>query len=143
MVKKYKLEKIKTIGDAYMVVGNLTYAFADHCDHIADLALEMLTEIHKDIQTEDGDSIQLRIGIHLGPATAGVIGTSKFSFDIWGDTINTASRMESHGKPGKIQVSEDIYRRLKADYDFIERGVVDVKGKGQMKTYFLNGRKIS
>jgi class 3 adenylate cyclase len=85
----------------------------------------------------------LRIGINTGPAIAGVIGTKKFSYDLWGDSVNTASRMESYGVPGSIQVSERTYNQLKGEFDFEERGAVSVKGKGDMTLYFLRGRRIA
>ena len=88
-----------------------------------------------------GTSLELRIGINSGPVVAGVIGTRKFVFDLWGDAVNTASRMESHGEPGRIHVTEATFRLLRDRYDFAERGSIPVKGKGLMCTYFLLGRK--
>jgi len=130
------LEKIKTIGDAYMVVGGLPTPREDHGEAIALLALEMqaaLTQFNLKI----GESFQLRIGIHSGSVVAGIIGISKFSYDLWGDTVNVASRMESNGSSGKIQVTAATYERLKDMFVFEERGMVEVKGKGQMLTYWL------
>ena len=130
------LEKIKTIGDAYMVVGGLPTPREDHGEAIALLALEMqaaLTQFNLKI----GESFQLRIGIHSGSVVAGIIGISKFSYDLWGDTVNVASRMESNGWPGKIQLTAATYERLKDKFVFEERGMVEVKGKGKMLTYWL------
>ena len=128
------LEKIKTVGDAYMVVGGLPEPRPDHAEAVADMALDMLRAL-------DGGPLRLRIGINTGPVVAGVIGTAKFAYDLWGDAVNTASRMESHGVPGSIQVTEATYQRLKDRYCFEERGLVDVKGKGPMPAYLLTGRR--
>ncbi|MCS6809011.1 MAG: adenylate/guanylate cyclase domain-containing protein [Bacteroidota bacterium] len=144
LAQRYGLEKIKTIGDAYMVVGGLLERFEDHCERVALFALELQLAIQKEmIKTVEGEPIRLRIGMHTGKAVAGVIGTSKFAYDLWGDTVNTASRMESHGVVGKIQCSEEVYELLKEKFTFEERGVIDVKGKGMMRTWFLTGRKVS
>lgn len=133
------LEKIKTIGDAYMVVGGLPAPRPDHVEAIADMALAMRTELSR--HSVDGfGTLQMRYGIHTGSVVAGVIGKRKFSYDLWGDTVNTAARMESHGVPGEIQVTEAVYQRLKDRYRFVIRGPVEIKGKGVMETYFLNGR---
>ncbi|MCH7846080.1 MAG: adenylate/guanylate cyclase domain-containing protein [Acidobacteria bacterium] len=130
------LEKLKTIGDAYQAMGGLPGTDPDHTAAIADLALAMGAEA--DQHTVPGfGRLQLRIGIDVGPVVAGVIGKRKFSYEIWGDTINTASRMESHGVPGHIQVTEHVYDRLRDRYLFEPRGVIAVKGKGDMPTYFL------
>lgn len=136
----HKLEKIKTIGDAYMVVGGLPTPREDHAEAVAEMALDMQTEIERFNQETD-QTVQLRVGINTGPVVAGVIGIKKFIYDLWGDTVNTASRMESHGVSGKIQVSLITYQLLKDKYLFEERGVTTIKGKGEMKTYFLIGRK--
>jgi class 3 adenylate cyclase len=127
------LEKIKTIGDAYMVASGLLESGGAHADDLARMALAMQDEI-----TRLG-KLQLRIGIDIGPVVAGVIGRSKFIYDLWGDTVNTASRMESHGIPGSIQVTERTYLRLASEFEFEERGVIDIKGKAPMRTYFLIG----
>jgi adenylate cyclase len=133
------LEKIKTIGDAYMVAGGLPTPRPDHAEAIAEMALRM-REVAELVAAETGHALAVRIGIDTGPAVAGVIGRSKFSYDLWGDTVNTASRMESHALPGSIQVTERTYRRLKDRYILEERGTIDVKGKGEMRTYLLLGR---
>ena len=136
LVEKYDLEKIKTIGDAYMVVGGLPVARDFHAQDVARLALEMLEAIEQ-VNIEAAHPLELRIGIHTGPAIAGVIGVKKFAYDVWGDAVNTASRMESHGEPGKIQVSEETYDLIQNHFVFESRGSIEVKGKGMMNLYFL------
>ncbi len=140
LVEKYGLEKIKTIGDAYMVAGGLPEPQDNHAEAIADFALEMQEKAVL-FNAEQNRSFDIRIGIHTGKAVAGVIGKKKFIYDIWGDTVNTASRMESHGISGEIQVTEQTYNLLKDQYSFVERGEIEIKGKGLMKTYFLKERK--
>ena len=134
------LEKIKTIGDAYMVAAGLPEPKQDHAEAIADMALAMQTVVDH-LQFEHGESFQIRIGINSGVVVAGVIGTKKFIYDLWGDAVNVASRMESSGEPGQIQVTEATYERLKDSYHMEKRGLVSVKGKGQMTTYWLLGKK--
>ncbi|MGH8059362.1 MAG: adenylate/guanylate cyclase domain-containing protein, partial [Candidatus Entotheonellia bacterium] len=129
LAERYGLEKIKTIGDAYMVVGGLPIARSDHAEAVAEMALDMLKTIGRFIAA-NGKPFSLRIGINTGPVVAGVIGTKKFSYDLWGDTVNTASRMESHGLANSIQVTAETYERLRRHYLFEERGLVQVKGKG-------------
>ncbi|MEC4892875.1 MAG: adenylate/guanylate cyclase domain-containing protein [Oscillatoria sp. PMC 1051.18] len=136
-----ELEKIKTIGDAYMVAAGLPNPRADHAEAIADMALAMQAVVDQ-IQFEQGEKFQIRIGIHTGVVVAGVIGIKKFIYDMWGDTVNVASRMESSGVPGKIQVTAEVYEVLKELYVFEERGLIPVKGKGEMQTYWLIERKI-
>jgi len=139
LVEKHNLEKIKTIGDAYMVVGGLPIAREDHIEAIADMALDMQEAIAQfDCQHER--PFQMRIGIHTGPVVAGVIGVKKFIYDLWGDTVNIASRMESQGVPGCIQVTQVVYERLRHQYLFEERGAIEIKGKGKMITYLLKGK---
>jgi len=138
----YGLEKIKTIGDAYMVVGGLPHPRPDHAEAIADMALAMQQEM-VEFRTFDGQRLNIRIGINTGSVVAGVIGTSKFSYDLWGDAVNISSRMESQGEPGMIQVTAATYKRLRHQYNFRERGLVNIKGKGEMSTYWLGSRKDS
>lgn len=140
LAERHGLEKIKTIGDAYMVVGGLPTPRPDHAEAISEMALDMQREIVQ-FKVENGEPLHLRIGIHTGPVVAGVIGTRKFSYDLWGDTVNTASRMESHGLSGGIQVTATTYECLQHKYLFEERGMIQVKNKGEMMTYFLLGRK--
>jgi class 3 adenylate cyclase len=132
-------EKIKTIGDAYMVAFGLPDPRADHAEAAALLACAML-EATEAMRTRDSALLTLRIGIHTGPMVAGVIGQRKFSFDVWGNTVNIASRMESHGEPGKIHVSEAFARGLAGRFQFLERGEIQVKGSGLMRTFFLGER---
>lgn len=140
LAEKHGLEKIKTIGDAYMVVGGIPKHRPDHAEAIADMALDMQIAISK-FNSETGESFSIRIGISTGPVVAGVIGTKKFIYDLWGDTVNTASRMESHGFPGAIQVTNSTYQCLKDKYLLEERGTIPVKGKGEMQTFLLKGKK--
>jgi class 3 adenylate cyclase len=136
------LEKIKTIGDAYMVAGGLPEPAADHAAKVAELALSMM-EVARSQRLPGGETQELRIGIDSGPVVAGVIGTRKFTYDLWGDTVNTASRMESHGAPGCIQVTERTRALLDDAYTFSEPRRLNVKGKGEMTTFFLTGRKAA
>ncbi len=140
LTEKHQLEKIKTIGDAYMLVGGLPTPRPDHVEAVANMALEMLTTINK-INQEVQAHFQIRIGFHTGPVIAGIIGKNKFNYDLWGDTVNIASRMESRGLSGRIQVSEATYQRLKNKFVFEQRGAIEIKGKGNMVTYLLNDRK--
>ena len=136
----YGLEKIKTIGDAYMAVGGLPTPRADHAEAVASMALDMIDEI-KCVSERNGTEFNLRIGINTGPVVAGVIGEKKFIYDLWGDTVNIASRMQSMGQSGTIQVTASTQARLKEFFILESRGSVEVKGKGSMQTYILTGRK--
>ncbi|MBD1887471.1 adenylate/guanylate cyclase domain-containing protein [Microcoleus vaginatus] len=140
LTEKYGLEKIKTIGDAYMVVGGLPASRPDHCEAIANMALDMKAYM-ENVKNIFGESLQIRIGINTGPVIAGVIGIKKFIYDLWGDAVNIASRMESHGKPGYIQVTDATYLKLQNKYLLEPRGTIEVKGRGEMMTYWLLGRR--
>ena len=136
LVDDYGLEKVKTIGDAYMVVGGMPELTDDHTERVASMALDLADAVGQiDAATRFG--IRFRIGINCGPVVAGVIGTKKFIYDIWGDTVNLASRMESLGVPGRVQVSHAVRERLGDRFVFESRGLVDVKGKGPTPAYFL------
>ncbi|MCI0393476.1 MAG: response regulator [Chloroflexi bacterium] len=140
LAEQYGLEKIKTIGDEYMVVGGLPTPRPDHAEAVADMALA-IQEIISSFRRDGDEPFQMRIGIATGPVIAGVIGVKKFAYDLWGDTVNTASRMETHGLPGTIQVPALTYERLQDRYLFQPRGPIEVKGKGSVATYLLLGKK--
>ena len=140
LVDKYGLEKIKTIGDAYMAVAGLPEPRHDHAEAIADMALD-IKKVMKKFSGIMNKPLQIRIGINSGPAVAGVIGKKKFTYDLWGDTVNTASRMESHGIPGEIQVTQTTYDLLRDSYRFENRGIIRIKGKGPMQVYLLKGKR--
>lgn len=140
LAEKHGVEKIKTIGDAYMAVAGVPIQSEYHAEAVADMALDIMLAI-QDLAEKENLPISIRAGIHTGYLTAGVIGEKKFAYDLWGDTVNTASRMESSGEPGRVQCSEATYNALKDLFDFEERGTIEVKGKGAMKTYFVLGRK--
>ena len=138
LAENHGVEKIKTIGDCYMLAGGVPDHQDDHAVRVANAALAMRVALAR-INGEKGQNFQIRIGMHSGPLVAGVIGTSKFAYDLWGDTVNLASRMESAGVPGKIQVSESTYRLLQDRFRFEDRGPIAVKGKGEVQAYLLNG----
>jgi class 3 adenylate cyclase len=140
LAEQHRLEKIKTIGDAYMVVSGLPLPREDHAEAIAAMALDMQSEILH-LKQEIGQNISIRIGINSGPVVAGIIGTKKFIYDLWGDTVNTASRMESHGIPDRIHLTAATYEQLQDKFIFEQRGLMVVKGKGEMLTYLLTARK--
>jgi class 3 adenylate cyclase len=139
LAERHGLEKIKTVGDAYMVVGGLPEPRPDHIRAVADMALAVREEVTRHLDP-GGAPLAVRIGIDTGPVVAGVIGRRKFSYDLWGDTVNLASRMESTGVPGCIQVTDRTYRRLRDGYRFERRGPIRVKGEGELVTWFLVGR---
>ena len=140
LVDRYNLEKIKTIGDAYMIVGGIPKPCPNHATAVADIALEMQQAIHH-FRRHDNQLINIRIGINTGPVVAGVIGLKKFTYDLWGDAVNIASRMESQGIAGEIQISHATYLLLKDQYYLEERGMINIKGKGEMMTYWLKGKQ--
>jgi adenylate cyclase len=132
LVEKYGLEKIKTIGDAYMVVAH------HRLDALGQLALDMGEAIRR-YNSGNGTELAMRIGIHAGPAVAGVIGVKRFLYDVWGDTVNVASRMESSGEPGAVHVSEAVYLQTRQHFSFAAREPIELKGRGRMATYWLLG----
>jgi adenylate cyclase len=140
LAERFQLEKIKTIGDAYMVASGLPVRRQDHAAAIAEMALAM-QQVMADLHSEDGCPCTIRIGINSGTVVAGVIGTKKFIYDLWGDSVNIASRMESHGEPGQIHITESTYLRIRDNYACELRGMVPIKGKGMMTTYWLKGKK--
>ena len=137
LVERHGLEKIKTIGDAYMAVGGLPNPSEDHPSAIANLAIDMQDAITK-FGKNRNLHLGLRIGINTGPVIAGTIGRMKYAYDLWGDAVYVASRMESAGDTGKIHVNENTYLRIKDSYDFIARGEIPIKGKGLLSTYWLD-----
>jgi class 3 adenylate cyclase len=140
LAAEHRVEKIKTIGDAYMVASGIPLPREDHAQAIAELALQMRPEVKRSA-ADGGLELEVRIGIDSGPVIAGVIGRAKFSYDLWGDTVNTASRMESHAPPGTIQVTERTYQSLQQRYELRPRGTIEVKGRGPMTPYLLVGRR--
>ncbi|MGI9610249.1 MAG: adenylate/guanylate cyclase domain-containing protein, partial [Acidimicrobiia bacterium] len=141
LVEERALEKIKTIGDAYMVASGVPVRRSDHAHVLCDLALAFLEELTN--RSFRGERVTLRIGIHSGEVVAGIIGTKRFSYDLWGDAVNTASRMESGGSPGTIQITEQTKQLVEDAFVCESRGPVDVKGKGPMEVWHLKGRRPS
>ena len=140
LVERHGLEKIKTIGDEYMLAGGIPVARTDHAHAVAETALQMLAAVET-LNAKLAEPLALRVGIHTGDVVAGVIGSRKFSYDVWGDTVNTASRMQSQGLPGHIQVTEAVYELLANDFEFKRRGTIRVRGKGRMTTWFILGKQ--
>ncbi len=142
IIERHKLEKIRTIGDGYMAASGVPTPRADHAHALADAALDMIAFTHE-LSARYGFPIRLRIGINSGAVMAGVIGRKKFSYDIWGDPVNVASRMESHGVAGAIQIAERTHVLIRDAFITEPRGTIEIKGKGKMETWFLVGRKAS
>ena len=140
LAERHGLEKIKTIGDAYMVAAGMPDPRRDHAEAVAEMALDMLAATEA-LSAEGDEQVAVRIGLHTGQAVAGVIGTRKFFYDVWGDTVNTAARMEAQGAPGRIQVTPDARAALEDAFTLEPRGEIEVKGKGRMETYWLTGRR--
>jgi class 3 adenylate cyclase len=140
LVERHGLEKVKTIGDAYMVAGGIPTRAADHVERVAEFALDMQTAVAR-LQGQLPARVDFRIGINSGPVIAGVIGNKRTIYDVWGDTVNLASRMEALSLPGRIQVTAGVHGRLAPRYEFEARGPIEVKGKGTMPTWFLLGRR--
>jgi adenylate cyclase len=138
LVDKYELEKIKTIGDCYMVAAGVPRQRVDHAEALVNFALDMRAEIGK--RTFGGRRLAFRIGINSGPVVAGVIGRRKFIYDLWGETVNTASRMESHGASGVIQITRSTFDLVSEHFDCQARGPIEVKGVGRVETWYVNGR---
>lgn len=142
LVEQHGLEKIKTTGDCYMAVSGVPQPRPDHLEALACLALD-LADVSNRLTDHTGEHVPIRIGLSAGPVVAGVVGTARFFYDVWGDAVNVASRMESTGVEGRIQVPQDVYEKLKGDFVFEERGEIAVKGKGLLRTWFLVGRRTA
>lgn len=140
LVTEYKLEKIKTIGDCYMVVGGVPNRSPTHCQQVADFALAALESLNE-YAADFTQPLRIRIGMHTGTVVAGIVGRQKFAYDLWGDVVNIASRYELTGAPNRIHVSDSVKVRLADDYEFEDGGEVDFKGKGLMHSWFLVARK--
>ena len=144
ITEKHGLEKIKTIGDAYMCAGGLPFPTEDHAHKMVKAAFEIAEFVEKTKKNENASEkiFDIRIGINTGPVVAGIVGTKKFAYDIWGDTVNVASRMESMSEPGKVNISENTYALIKEDFDCEYRGEIEAKNRGKLKMYFVNGAKV-
>lgn len=139
ITEKHGLEKIKTIGDCYMLAGGVPDPMDDHAHAVIDAAIEFCTAL-EEMRERTGGALRMRIGVHSGPIVAGVIGLRKFTYDLWGDTVNVASRMESTGEPGRIHVSVNTAELIRNDFKLESRGSIEVKSLGQVETFFVNGR---
>ncbi len=142
LAEKHGLEKIKTIGDAYMVAAGMPSPVENPVHRVAEMALGMQKAV-EEMSSEFPVGLQVRIGLHAGPAVAGVIGNQKLFYDVWGETVNTASRMESHGEPGRIQVTTVAKEELQEGYQFTPRGTIHLKGVGEVETWWLIGKLMS
>ena len=142
IIGKYGIEKIKTIGDAYLAVAGLPNADAQHASNTVNAALEIRQFIHNRKERMGNKSFDIRIGIHSGSVVAGIVGVKKFAYDIWGDTVNTAARMEQHSLPGQINLSEKTYELVKDQFTFTYRGEIEAKNKGALKMYFVEKQSI-
>jgi adenylate cyclase len=142
LADRYGVEKIKTIGDCYMVAAGVPKPRADHARALVEMAFEMLECAKECLPAGDEENLRLRIGISSGPVVAGVIGRRRFLYDLWGDTVNMASRMESHGSPGMIQVTRSTWELVRDDFESEPRGLVPVKGKGEVETWHLLGPRV-
>jgi adenylate cyclase len=140
LAERHGLEKIKTIGDSYLVVGGLPLPRPDHAEAVAEMALEMLASV-RDLNSDSGIDLRVRIGLNTGPVVAGVIGRKKFTYDLWGSAVNLASRMQSHGLPNHIHLSEGTRRLLRDHFKVTARGTVHCKGLGEVRSYLLDGKK--
>ena len=143
IMQNYNIEKIKTIGDSYMAAGGLPVSSEDSVKRTVLSALDMqefITNLHLEKELKGEHAFEMRVGIHTGPVVAGIVGVKKFQYDIWGDTVNTASRMESNGEIGKVNISEDTYNAIKHDpeFSFESRGKIEAKGKGEIEMYFVS-----
>lgn len=140
LAERHGLEKIKTIGDAYLVAGGIPNPLPNHVEACVEFAIET-QDVLNDFNRAHGTRLQIRTGVHTGPVVAGIIGKWKFIYDLWGDTVNVASRMESHGLPGRVQVSDAVRSALDGRFEFEPRAPIDVKGKGLMQTFFIRAPK--
>lgn len=140
LVAEHQLEKIKTIGDCYMVVGGVPDRSPTHCQQVARFALAALKSF-EEYAADFSNPLHIRIGMHTGTVVAGIVGTRKFAYDLWGDVVNVASRYETTGSPDKIHVSDAVRVRLEDDFVFEDAGEIDLKGKGMMRSWFLLGKK--
>jgi guanylate cyclase len=141
LADRYRVEKIKTIGDAYMVAAGVPRARADHAHALASMALDMRDCVRRHARSDGAGALELRIGINSGPVVAGVIGRRRFLYDLWGDAVNVASRMESHGVPGEIQITRATWELIREDFRCEPRGSVEIKGKGRVEAWHLIGRR--